>query len=71
VGAVEGGGGGGGQCLVAVEVEDQVEVGAVAAPATGLLVVEEVAADVGEGVGAAGGGAAGGFALDVGALSEA
>src|ERR671911_287702 len=50
-GAVGGGGAEVGVGEVALEVEDQVEVGAVAATAAGLLVVEEVAADVAQGVG--------------------
>jgi hypothetical protein len=54
-----------------VEVEDEVEVGPVAATPAGVLVVEEVSADVGEGVGAAAGDTAGGFAVDVGALRQA
>jgi hypothetical protein len=70
-GAVDAGGVGSRQGLVAVEVEDEVEVGPVAASAAGLFVVQEVPADVGEGVGAAGGGAAGGFAVDIGAAGEA
>ncbi len=70
-GAVDAAGPGGGERLVAVEVEHQVEVGAVAAAAAGLLVVEEVPADVGEGVGPAGRSSPGGFAVGVGALREA
>jgi hypothetical protein len=46
-------------------------VGAVAAAAAGVLVVEEVVADVAEGVGAAGGRAAGRLAVGVGGLGEA
>jgi hypothetical protein len=69
--AVDAGGPGSRQGPVAVEVEHEVEVGAVAAPAAGLLVVEEVAADVAEGVGAAAGRGAGRFAWHVGAVGEA
>jgi hypothetical protein len=58
----------GAQRLVAVEVEDQVEVGPVAATPAGVLVVEEVSADVTKGVGPAGGDTPGGFAGDIGAV---
>jgi hypothetical protein len=57
--------------LEVVEGGDDVEVGAVAAAAAVLLVVEDPAADVDEGVGAALGGAAGGFTRGVGGLGEA
>src|SRR5215218_10253797 len=70
-GAVGGGGAGAGVGEVAFEVDDQVEMGAVAATAAGLLVVQEVAADVAQGVGPAGGGGAGGLAVVVGGLREA
>ena len=51
--------------LEVVEGGDDVEVGAVAAAAALLLVVQEPAADVDEGVGAPLGGATGGFALHI------
>ena len=69
-GAVDGGGTGTGQGPVAVDVEDDVDVGAVPATAAGLLVIEEEPADVAEGVGAAGGRAAGGFAVGVGGFGR-
>jgi hypothetical protein len=52
------------------EVDDDVEVGAVAAAEGGVLVVEEVSADVDEGVGAAFGGGLGVVADGVGGLGE-
>src|SRR5918995_1701879 len=70
-GAVGGGGTGGGVGEVTLEVDDQVEMGAVAATAAVLLVVQEVAADVAQGVGPAGGRGAGGLAVVVGAGGEA
>src|SRR4029450_6334334 len=54
-----------------VEGGDDVEVGPVAAPAAGLLVVQEPAAHVDQGVAAALGGAAGGFPGGAAGGSEA
>jgi hypothetical protein len=71
VGAVGAAGTCPGEGPVAFDVDDEVEVGAVAAAAAGVLVVEEVAADVAGGVGAAGGRAAGRLAVGVGGLGEA
>jgi len=56
--------------LEVVEGGDDVEVGAVAAPAPVLLVVQEPAAYVGEGIGAAAGGTTLGFPVDVFVLRE-
>jgi hypothetical protein len=53
------------------EGRDDVEVGAVTAPAAGLLVVEEPPAHIHEGVGASLGGATARFALNVARLSQA
>jgi hypothetical protein len=70
-GAIDGRGPGAARRPEALDVEDEVDVGAVAACPPGPLVVEEESADVAEGVGAAGGRAAGRFVVGVGGLGDA
>jgi hypothetical protein len=70
-GAVGGAGAGAGEGPVALDVEDDVDVRAMPSTAAGVLVIEEVAADVPQRVGPAAGGAADRFTVAVGGGGEA